>query len=104
MKELLKAVNRFRDERNWRRFHKAKDLSLSISLEAAELLEHFQWIDSEEAIENDKEGIGEEIADVMIYSMMLADDLEFDLEEIILAKLEKNKEKYPLKESKKYDD
>lgn len=103
MEKLVEAINHFRDERNWRPYHTAKDLSLSISLEAAELLEHFQWVTSAEAIAQHKEGIGEELADIMIYSIMLADDLNFDIEEMILAKLEKNNEKYPVEESQVSD-
>lgn len=100
MEELLAAVNQFRDDRNWRQFHNAKDLSLSISLEAAELLENFQWKSSEEAIASTLPNMKEELADILIYSMMLATDLELDLSEIILAKLVKNEEKYPVETSK----
>ncbi len=104
----MKEVDRFRDERDWRQFHGEKDLAVSISLEAAELLELFQWNTSEETVENSREDIKDELADVLIYSMMLASNLDFNLEEIILNKLEKNNEKYPVDESrgskKKYND
>lgn len=89
-KEILKAINQFRDERNWRQFHNEKDLSLSISLEAAELLELFQWKTSEEVVDSQQERLAEELADVLIYSYMLADNLDFDINEIIRKKLEKN--------------
>ncbi|MFC3419051.1 MazG-like family protein [Salinicoccus hispanicus] len=95
MDELIKEVNKFRDERNWRQYHNAKDLSLSLSLEASELLENFQWITAEEGIEKNRHNIEEELADVFIYGMMLADDMDIDMEKAILRKLEKNKEKYP---------
>ncbi|WP_050964551.1 nucleotide pyrophosphohydrolase, partial [Staphylococcus aureus] len=82
-----------------RQFHNEKDLSLSISLEAAELLELFQWKSSEEVVNNNRERLAEELADVLIYSYMLADNLEFDINEIISKKLVKNAEKYPIDKS-----
>jgi len=107
-KEILKEINQFRDERNWRQFHNEKDLSLSISLEAAELLELFQWKSSEEVVCNKQERLAEELADVLIYSYMLADNLDFDINDIIRKKLKKNAEKYPVDKSKnrnnKYND
>ncbi|MCG1009709.1 nucleotide pyrophosphohydrolase [Salinicoccus sp. ID82-1] len=96
MDELTKEVNKFRDERNWRQYHNAKDLSLSLSLEASELLENFQWITAEEGIEKNRQNIEEELADVFIYGLMLADDLNIDMNEAILRKLKKNREKYPV--------
>ena len=89
-KDVLKEINQFRDERNWRQFHNEKDLSLSISLEAAELLELFQWKSSEEVVDTKRERLAEELADVLIYSYMLADNLDFDINEIIRKKLVKN--------------
>ena len=99
-KEILEVINQFRDERNWRQFHNEKDLSLSISLEAAELLELFQWKSSEEVVSEKQERLAEELADVLIYSYMLADNLDFDINEIIRKKLVKNVEKYPINKSK----
>ncbi|KXA39861.1 nucleotide pyrophosphohydrolase [Staphylococcus lugdunensis] len=99
-KEILKKINKFRDERNWRQFHYEKDLSLSISLEAAELLELFQWKTSEEVVVTKQERLAEELADVLIYSYMLADNLDFDINDIIQKKLKKNAEKYPVDKSK----
>ena len=92
-KDVLKEINQFRDERNWRQFHNEKDLSLSISLEAAELLELFQWKSSEEVVDTKRERLAEELADVLIYSYMWADNLDFDINEIIRKKLVKNVEK-----------
>lgn len=100
MDDLIKEINEFRDERDWRQFHNAKDLALSVSLEASELLDNFQWKTSEEAIQDDFENIKDEIADVMIYSLMLADDLGLSVEEIIRAKIKKNGEKYSIEKSK----
>ncbi|MDQ0221436.1 nucleotide pyrophosphohydrolase [Peribacillus cavernae] len=93
---LINQINQFRDERNWRQFHNPKDLAISISIEAAELLEDFQWISSEEALEKNKENIKEEIADVLIYSLMLCDELGLDVKEIVEEKMGKNGEKYPV--------
>lgn len=100
MKDLEKQVNAFRDDRDWRQFHNEKDLAISISLEASELLELFQWNTSEETVLKKQNEIEDELADVMIYSMMLASNLDLDIEEIILNKLEKNNEKYPIIKSK----
>ena len=81
---------------------------MSISLEAAELLELFQWKSSEEVVSNKQERLAEELADVLIYSYMLADNLDFDINDIIRKKLKKNAEKYPVEKSKnrnnKYND
>ena len=98
--DIVKEINKFRDSRNWRQFHNEKDLSLSITLEAAELLELFQWKTSDEVVETNRERLAEEIADVLIYSYMLADNLNFDINDIIRKKLVKNAEKYPIAKSK----
>jgi NTP pyrophosphatase (non-canonical NTP hydrolase) len=95
----MDRINQFRDERNWRQFHNEKDLALSISIEAAELLEIFQWKTSEEALK-DFEHLKEEIADVLIYSYMLADNLNLDIDEIIQEKLIKNNLKYPVDQNR----
>lgn len=96
----MEKVNRFRDERDWRQFHNEKDLALSITLEASELLELFQWKTSEETIASSEERLKEELADVLIYSYMLADNLGFDIDQIIEEKLKKNSQKYPVDKSK----
>ena len=94
--ELKKKINVFRDDRNWRQYHNEKDLALSISLEASELLELFQWKEPEAVVDNKRERIAEELADVLIYSYMMADNMDFDIDEIIEEKLKKNGEKYPV--------
>lgn len=99
MKSTIEKINNFRDERNWRQFHKEKDLAISISLEANELLEIFQWKTSEEAVANDLQHIKEELADVFIYGFMLADNLNLDVEKIISDKIKLNEKKYPVQES-----
>ena len=100
MKELMNRINQFRDERDWRKFHNEKDLAISISLEASELLELFQWKKSEEVVEKSLQEIREELADVFMYSFMLADNLNLDVEEIIKEKIEINAKKYPVELSK----
>ena len=95
MDELVNEINKFRDERNWRQYHNAKDLSLSLSLEASELLENFQWVSAEEGLEKNQQNIEEELADVFIYGLMLADDTGIDMREAVMNKLEKNRRKYP---------
>lgn len=98
---LHKAVNDFRDARNWRQFHSPKNLSMSIAIEAAELMEHFQWLTVAQAESlaqaepEVKAAIAEELADVLIYSFSLADVLECDIGQIMLEKLAKNEERYP---------
>lgn len=94
--ETLEAVRTFRDERNWQRFHTAKDLAISISLEASELLELFQWVDSDEAVAHDKDEMADELADVLIYLVQFADLLGLDLDAVVMDKLRKNAEKYPV--------
>ncbi|MDP9801023.1 NTP pyrophosphatase (non-canonical NTP hydrolase) [Arcanobacterium wilhelmae] len=93
---LTSAVDGFRDERDWHQFNNAKDMALSISLEAAELLEVFQWKTAEAAVAEHHAELLEELADVLIYSLELASDLCVHPGDIILAKLAKNAEKYPV--------
>jgi len=95
LEELMAMVKKFRDDRDWKQYHTPKDLAISVSLEASELLEIFQW-SRDELWQKERIGeIKEELADVLIYAMMLADILEIDIGEIIPAKLAKNAGKYP---------
>lgn len=96
---LIKKLLDFRKERNWEQFHNPKDLALSLTLEAAELLENFQWISSEEAVVKNKDKIVEELADVFMYSIYIAEALDVNIEEIILKKLKKNEAKYPVEKA-----
>ncbi|MBO0461801.1 MULTISPECIES: nucleotide pyrophosphohydrolase [Enterococcus] len=100
MEKSMANINRFRDDRNWRQFHNEKDLAISISLEASELLELFQWKQPEEVTTAQLERIKEELADVLIYSYMMADNLNLDIDTIIEEKLQKNARKYPVEKSK----
>ncbi|MDR6123513.1 NTP pyrophosphatase (non-canonical NTP hydrolase) [Bacillus sp. SLBN-46] len=99
MKEIQQKILAFRDERDWKKYHDEKDLAISISLEANELLENFQWRTSDEAIEESKQNIKEEMADILIYLVQLADKMEIDLEEEVSNKLVKNALKYPVSKS-----
>lgn len=106
--ETIDLVLRFRDERNWKQFHNPKDLAISLSLEANELLELFQWKSSEEAVAKNRDKMAEELADVLAYAINLADVLDLDLDEIVRKKMAKNARKYPVELAKdrkeKYDE
>ncbi len=93
--ELQKKVHDFATERDWIQYHNGKDMALSIVLEAAELLENFQWISNEEAYAKNMQNIKEELADVLIYCFRFADEHDFNIEEIMLEKMKKNALKYP---------
>ncbi len=97
--QLTDKIIQFRDARDWKQFHNPKDLSISLALEAAEIMEHFQWKTSEEIqqhIQKNKTALGEEIADVMIYLIQLADITHIDLIAASYDKLTKVGKKYPL--------
>ncbi len=103
--ELVRQVLAFRDRRDWRQFHSPKELAISISLEAAELLEFFQWKKPEEvaALLSDPEGhrqVSWEMADIVILLISLADILGTDLVEAALEKLQKNESKYPVERAR----
>ncbi len=98
--ETIDQVIKFRDERNWKQFHTPKDLAISISLEAAELLEVFQWSRDDVWCEEKMENMREELADVLIYGIMMADTCGMDLDEIIQEKIRKNEEKYPVEKAR----
>lgn len=99
-KETINQALKFRDDRNWKQFHNPKDLALSISLESAELLEVFQWSGSDTVCEAKKDKIREELADVLLYCIFMADACGLDMDEIIQAKIRRNNEKYPVEKSK----
>ena len=104
-KDLQIALLKFRNERDWEQFHNPKDLALALSIEAAELNEVFLWKKSEEA---NVEKVKEELADVFAYAILLAEKYDFDINEIVLEKIKKNAEKYPVEKakgsSKKYNE
>ena len=97
--ETIARVVKFRDERNWRQFHTPKDLAISMSLEAAELLELFQWSGTDLECRDKLGRIREELADVLSYCILLADVCELDLDEIMNEKVTKNEAKYPVEKA-----
>lgn len=105
IKELQDKIIEFRDARDWAKFHNPKDVAIDLSVEASELLELFLWKKPEEA---SKERIKEELADVIYCSLLLAREYNFDIREIVLDKLKKNAEKYPVDKArgsrKKYNE
>lgn len=106
---LVERIVRFRDEREWKRFHKPKDMALSLVLEATEVLEHFQWKSEEESktyAKSNKDDIGEELADVLYWVLLMSHDLDIDIVSTFEEKMKKNESKYPISQargsSKKY--
>jgi NTP pyrophosphatase (non-canonical NTP hydrolase) len=101
--EITDFLIRFRDERHWAQFHNSKDLAIALSIEAAELNEIFLWKNPDEvsAVETDqRQKIADELADVLVYALMFAHRNGFDVEKIILDKMKKNGEKYPVEKSR----
>ena len=97
--DIVNKVIKFRDDRNWRQFHNPKDLAISINIEAAELLELFQWTGAELECPEKREEMAEELADVLIYCIMMADSMGLNVNEIIEKKLIANEAKYTIKAS-----
>ena len=98
--ETIKQILKFRDDRDWKQFHNPKDLAISISLEAAELLEVFQWSGTDVSNEGKQEKIKEELADVLNYCVLMADACGLDIDEIVQEKIKVNNEKYPVSKAK----
>ena len=105
LEELRKAIVKFTQERDWDQFHNGKDLALALSIEAAELNEAFLWKDPKDV---NVEKVKEELADVFNYAIQLADKYNLDIKQILLDKLKKNAEKYPVEKAygsaKKYNE
>lgn len=105
--ETINKILKFRDDRDWKQFHNPKDLAISISLEAAELLEVFQWSGADVSNEGKQDKIKEELADVVNYCVLMADACGLDLDEIVQEKVKINEQKYPVEKAKgksdKYD-
>ncbi len=107
---LTEKIINFRNERDWQQFHRPKDLAISLALEAGEVMEHFQWKSEEEIqeyLKTHQEEIGDELADVFNYLLIMAHDFGIDLAAVSERKIEKNALKYPREKSKgkhtKYD-
>jgi NTP pyrophosphatase (non-canonical NTP hydrolase) len=105
LEEITEFLVAFRNERDWHQFHNAKDLALALNVEAAELLELYLWKRPEEA---NVEKVKEELADVLVYALLMAHGYGFDVSEIIMEKMRKNGAKYPVEKakgsSKKYNE
>ena len=97
--ETVDMILKFRDDRNWKQFHNPKDLAISISLEAAELLEVFQWSGADLECRDKLDKIKEELADVANYAVLMADACGLDLDEIVREKVRRNEEKYPVEKA-----
>ena len=95
--EITQALLKFRNERDWEQFHNPKDLALALNIESAELLDLFLWKKSEDA---NIEKVKEELADVFSFAYLLAEKYGFDVKEIVLDKIKKNGQKYPIDKSK----
>lgn len=107
IQEITNELVKFRNERDWAQFHDTKNLAVALSIEAAELNEIFLWKDLKESDLVDKEKIKEELADIFAYAFLLAEKQGLDVKQIVLDKIKKNGEKYPVDKakgsSKKYD-
>lgn len=105
LEELRKAIVQFTQERDWDQFHNGKDLALALSIEAAELNEAFLWKDAKD-VNVDK--VREELADVFNYAILIADKYDLDIKQIVLDKIRRNAEKYPVDKAygsaKKYNE
>jgi len=96
IKDLTEKIKKFRDERDWKQFHNPKDVALSLVLEAGEVLEHFQWKSEEEIkqyVEKNKNEIGEELADVFCWVLLMSHDLEIDIKKALEKKLVEKRKK-----------
>lgn len=100
IKEITEALIKFRDERDWAQFHDSKNLATAISIEAAELNELFLWKTIKESEEVNKDKIKEELADILAYSLLLANKHGLNIKEIVLEKIKRNGEKYPVDKAK----
>jgi NTP pyrophosphatase (non-canonical NTP hydrolase) len=101
IKKIQQQLGQFADERNWDQFHNPKNLAMALSVEASELVEIFQWLTPEQSAaimhSGENEHVKEEMADIMIYLLRLADKLDMDLDQAVTDKLIKNAEKHPAK-------
>jgi len=97
IERLINLIKKFRDERDWEKFHNPKDLALGLNIEASELLELYLWKSPEDA---DIEKVKEELADVFVYSLLIADKYSLDVEKIVKDKMDENGKKYPVGKSK----
>src|SRR5690606_23672135 len=97
MDQVMQRLRQFRDDRDWKQLHNPKDLAMALSIEASEVLEAFLWKAPEAA---DTEKVKEELADVLAYALLLSDAYGFDIQKIVLDKIERNEAKYPIDKAK----
>ena len=100
---MQKRIVDFRDARDWKQFHNPKDMAISLSLEAAELLEHFQWKDSKEIndyVKKNKPAIADELVDVMYWVLLMANDIDVDITECFEKKMKHNESKYSIEKAR----
>ncbi len=103
IEELTKKIIEFRDARDWKQFHNPKDVAMSLMLEAGEVMEHFQWKSKEEIdvyVKDHKEELGEELADVLYWVLLMSHDLNIDVLDALDKKISKNESKYPIEKAK----
>lgn len=103
IQELTDKIVKFRDKRNWKQFHNPKDCAISLSLEASEFLEHFQWKNTNEMISHIKENkkeISKELADVLYWVLLISNDLGIEVKKALEMKMKENNKKYPIIKSK----
>ena len=103
IKKLIGEISNFRDVRDWKQFHNPKDCAISLSLEASEVLEHFQWKNPEEIkkyVETNKDEVSEELADVLYWVLLMSGDLNIDIVKAFDKKMLKNTKKYPVNKAK----
>ncbi len=100
IEEITNELIKFRNERNWAQFHDSKNLAIALSIEAAELNELFLWKDLAESEQVNKEKIKEELADIFAYAFLMAEKHRLDVKQIVLDKMLKNGEKYPIDKAK----
>jgi NTP pyrophosphatase (non-canonical NTP hydrolase) len=103
IEELTNRIIGFRNARDWEQFHNPKDCAISLCLEAAEVLEHFQWKNREEMVEylkTDRERVGEELADVLYWVLLMSHDFKIDILDALEKKIKKNEDKYPVEKAK----
>jgi NTP pyrophosphatase (non-canonical NTP hydrolase) len=103
LRKITKIIRKFRDEREWKQFHNPKDMALSLVLEAGEVMEHFQWkneLEVDKYLRTNKSLVAEELADVFYWVLLMSSDLGIDIKKSIIQKIDKNKEKYPVRRAK----
>ena len=101
--ELIEKLKAFRDERDWEQFHNPKDMAISLVLESTELLEHFQWkndTEISEHLETKRSEVADELSDVLYWVILMANDLDIDLNKALSDKMDKNEAKYPVEKAR----